>query len=269
MRRLTGVLLLLVLLGCESRVTLKKAQQFLQRGRYQQAIEVLRTYYLENPTSQEAAAALWQIGNIYRLNLKDFHKARDAYKVLAERFPDSAYLVKAQMQLGKIYGEHLNDFENAVVAFQQAAAAKNATNNERAQAKFEAGMAFYYLGNFQQARIEYDGAMQLVPETLLAKRAQLHLAQAYDADGDFDNALERFRALAKIDTKNISSEQDRALRDIIVQARFGEASCLEELSHHAQALAAFEAILDQYPSRRVVEIHIDRLKQRMRQENRE
>jgi tetratricopeptide (TPR) repeat protein len=168
------------------------------------------------------------------------------------------------MLLGNIYATQLADYDQAIVEFQRVATGKGFSNVERAEAKLETGNAYYRQGNFEQAKIEYQGIPELTPDTALAHRSTLQLAQTYDADGDFEKAIHLYRKIGAVEEKG-SEEELRQIREIKQLARFGEASALEELEHYVQALQIFNEILDSYPSRKVVEIRITRLTQRMRE----
>ena len=49
---------------------------------------------------------------------------------------------------------------------------------------------------------------------------------------------------------------------LVPQARFGIASCLEELDQLDAAYQAYEALKDTYPSRNVIEIKLARIRER-------
>jgi tetratricopeptide (TPR) repeat protein len=154
--------------------------------------------------------------------------------------------------LGKIYASQFQDYERAVVEYQHVVLGKGYSDQEKAQAKLETGNAYYNLGNFQQARIEYEGLKQLYPDSLEGKRAILQLANTYDADSDYENALALYKQMAALDVKELA-----------ILEQFGVASCHEEMGHYEEALNMFNTILDKYPSRKVVEIRIERLTQRL------
>src|SRR5262249_19721283 len=105
---------------------------------------------------------------------------------------------------------------------------------------------------------------QIVGDSLITKRALLQLAHTYDADSDYDNALNYYRQVANLEAKG-GAEEKKSVSELKVLGKFGEASCLEELARYEEALDAFNAVLETYPSRKVVEIRIDRLTQRMRE----
>lgn len=281
-------LLLFTTAACSRNALFSQAEESVRRGRYQQAIETFRTFYIDNSEARQAPEALMRIGNIYRLNLKEYRKSVEAYKALVNRFPESKQARDVQLLLGRIFAEQLQDYDQAVVEYQRVVMGKGYNNLERAFAKLESGNAYYTLGNFQQARIEYEGVKQLAPDSIFEKRAVLQLAHTYDAESDFEQALTLYREVAafkgddgKSDVATVTPTPDNKdadavrslkktapfspLQELIQQGRFGEASSLEELGRYDEALVKFNELLETYPSRKVVEIRIDKLSQRVRE----
>src|SRR5262245_13778268 len=96
---LAGLAALIIIFACGGRDPLSDGDRHLEGRRYSQAIESYRSYYLDNPYSKEAPEALWRIGNIYALHLKDFKKSVEVLSLLTNRFPDSKPGMAAQLLL--------------------------------------------------------------------------------------------------------------------------------------------------------------------------
>ncbi|HAF29841.1 MAG TPA: hypothetical protein DCG75_12425 [Bacteroidales bacterium] len=54
-------------------------------------------------------AALFNVGEVYKNDLKDYSKSIDAYKELIERYPDSEYKVPAYYSMYKVYSQQGDD----------------------------------------------------------------------------------------------------------------------------------------------------------------
>lgn len=251
------LLVFLVSSACQRQNPLAEGDAHLTQKRYQQAIDFYRDFYVKNPYAKQAPRALWRIGEINRLNLKDFKKATDAYRVLTKRLPQTKEAHEAQLLLGDLFARHFQNYEQAIVEHQKVVQGKDFDDASKRQATLKTGNAYYAMGNLKQARIEYKKLLKESEGSFEAKQALLQLAHSFDAEGFCKEAIVHYQKVGEL-----SGKADRRLA---AQGRFGEAACLEEQGEYEKALKLFEAILEDYPSRRIVEIRMERLAARMHQ----
>ncbi len=234
---------------------MQQGEKLLAERRYQDAISHFRQYYLEHPHAKEAPLALLRIGNIYRLHLKDFKKSIEAFGVLSQRFPETDEGRQAQLLLGGIHASQFNDYQQAIVEYQKVVLGKGYSDGQRIEALLKTGNAYFSLGNFVQARIEYKKLKQEYAESYAAKVATLQLANCFNAEGDCQKAIPIYQEVAAFTGDEI--------KNLAVQGTFAAAACFEELGKYEEALKLFDSVKNSYPSRRVVEVRIEKLKARM------
>jgi len=84
-----------------------------QEKDYQRAIEKYRWVVEKFPDSEEAAEALYRIGNIYQWELIEPEKAIECYNELISRYSDSPLVPEAMFYKGEIYRWSLKDIDKA------------------------------------------------------------------------------------------------------------------------------------------------------------
>ena len=95
---------------------------------YNKAIERFRLLIRQYPNIYKAAEAHYQIGEIYRIHLKDYRQALDAYEKVLSDYPSlSIYYVgegytdsiadESLFKIGRIYFENLRDYDVAIKTF--------------------------------------------------------------------------------------------------------------------------------------------------------
>lgn len=144
-----------------------------------------REYYLINIPSSDSAIdarykaielALYNMGLIYRNDLKDYDRASESFKSLIRRFPNSAYLMTSYYNLYGIAKDQQNQalvdyYKNLLVTqFPQSMYAKVLSNPEyfreleaeelAVQQYYEQTYELYRAGNYAEVIIRVDQAMK-------------------------------------------------------------------------------------------------------------
>ena len=94
---------------------------------YDRAIVKYRQLIREYPNTDAAARAYYQMGEIYRTNLKDYDQALKAYSKVAKDYPGRSFYEgsgyknsladEAQFRIGRIYYENLQNYDMAFQVF--------------------------------------------------------------------------------------------------------------------------------------------------------
>ena len=127
----------------------------------------------------------------------------------------------------------------------------HAKEDERAEFLFRIAKSYYHLWKFNDAVKTYQQIAQLFPETELAEKASFQIGMTYFTGGnesfDFESgnayqkAIQSFESFIKKYPKSLYG----------IEAKFGIASCLEEMDHLDEALQKYEEIKEVYPSPKV------------------
>jgi tetratricopeptide (TPR) repeat protein len=150
----------------------KKAQQELEAGaksytagEYQEAL----THYLEAIKAAPSAAGPYrELGKTYDA-LGDVKNAKTSYEEYLKKRPDAPDAATIKARLSEINAS----FEDRV----------------KAQAALEAGAAAYNLGNYREARRQYQLAIQSAPSAAGPYR---ELGKTYDALGEYRDAKDSY-----------------------------------------------------------------------------
>jgi tetratricopeptide (TPR) repeat protein len=151
----------------------------------QKLSKLSREYYLVNIPANDSAiaalnkgveSALYNMGLIYKDELKDFERANESFKSLIRRFPDSQYLLMAYYNLYSIARDQNNQaltdyYKNIIIGqFPQSTYAKVLSNPEyfkelMAEEKavhnyYEQTYALYKAGNFAETIVRSDFAVK-------------------------------------------------------------------------------------------------------------
>jgi TolA-binding protein len=111
----------------------------------------------------------------------------------------------------------------------------------------------FTLGDFDQARAEYELLLERYPESALRPRALAGIATTWYVTGRFGQAVKAYR-------QALEETRDPALA---AEAGFGIATSLEEAGDLAGALAQFESVRATYPNPGLVEQRIARVRGRI------
>ena len=132
--------------------------------------------------------------------------------------------------------------------------------DQRGEGNDEAQLAVarcsFALGDYDQARAEYELLLERNPESVLKPRALAGIANAWYVTGRFGLAVKFYR----------QAQQESRDPALAAEAGFGVATSLEETGDLAGALAQFERVRSAYPNPGLVEQRIARARERIAQQ---
>jgi tetratricopeptide (TPR) repeat protein len=220
---------LLFLSGCRARgALLEQAQAAWDSGDYAGAAERYEEFLKENPRHEQAAAARFQVANIYYLNLRQYERAIPHYIHLIEDFPHSPHCYQARQRLAESYvaggkrSEAINEYENLLIAFPD--------TPDRRRVRLNIADLYYDQDNLSQALVEYEKVTKDAAYDELTERASLRLAGIRFLRNEFEEALQAYRRVAE-------QTRDPELRR---QARYGMADCYERTFQYDEAIKTLE-----------------------------
>lgn len=202
-----------------------KGEKLWEEGKYVEALAQYEKVVEHDPKGRWAVDALYQTGNIYLLNLKDYKKAVMAYRMLVDANPKSPFSPDAQKKIAEIHRDKFGDIKGAVREYKRFVTlypkeadkallqiahcymlirefdgAREALGqilkdapeiDYKDEVYYQTANSFYLEGKTGEARKWFDELLKTFPESKFAPDAKLGIALAYEEAGDLQEALNR------------------------------------------------------------------------------
>lgn len=232
--------------------TWARAEEAWERGEYRRAAELFQKMADAYPDEERAAEALFRVGRINYLFLGEVPEAVHVLRSLARREDGGTWALRSQLLLGEIFEVRQGDCRQAIVEYQRFIG-MNRGGEGNDEAQLAVARCSFAIGEYEQARAEYENLLERYPDSPLRQRALAGAAGAHSVTGRPGLAIRAYREV-------LAAGPDPVLA---AEARFGIASALEESGDLAGALAELEAARDGYPNPGLVEERIERVRQRI------
>ncbi|MBL7685021.1 MAG: tetratricopeptide repeat protein [Deltaproteobacteria bacterium] len=229
---------------------LKKAEKRWKEKRFEDAIKIYLNLADADPKNTKTPEILLQIGDIYNLSLNQIDKALQTYTLVSIRYPSTNFALQAFTKKAEIYfatDQHqqaLKEYQNILENF------PNLKEKELYQLKL--GIAHLKLKQFEGARREFKLILDQNLNTPLADQVLFHTANSYFLEDKPNQAIPIYQSLIKNYPKS----------SMLDEAKFNMADCYESLGDFDQALSIYEEIKNTYPNPKVIELQIQRSKER-------
>ena len=129
-----GLLCVLLVLGCGKKMTeqdyIEMAQNFLNNGRFFEAIDMYDEFLERFPDSDFAPRALFMSGYIYANELQEYDSARKYYQAFLDRFPDNDLVKSVQWEM-----ENLGTDVNKAIGVEDDSLAEKSADTKGEKAK--------------------------------------------------------------------------------------------------------------------------------------
>ncbi len=229
----------------------ERADKLSERGHYEEAAEMFRGIATVNPHSEWAPKALFRSGTINYLYLKHYDDAVEDFAYLIYYYPKNDLAFDAEVDIIDIYMNKLSNYSQAIVELRKLIEAYP-SHKHIDEFQYKLAQCFYYMRDFDQARLEYLILLDSYPRTDLRPQVYYDIASAYfvEGGGKLDKAIEYY-------SKLIDEYPDSKL---VMEARFYSAAALEEKGELDEALKAYEELLPIYPNPRMVALRIEGVK---------
>jgi TolA-binding protein len=253
-----GALALLVVLGFSewgAKRAFERADEAWESGDYRRAVEGFAHVAQEYPRHALAPEALFRVGRINYLFLRDVGEAVHVLRDLAKDPAAGPWAVRAQRLLGEIFEQRQEDYRQAIVEYQRLITL-NPGGEGNDEAQFAVARCYFKLEDFDQARAEYEVLLDRYPESGLRLAALLGIANAHYVAGRHAPAVKYYR--------QVMAEAKEKDAELAAEAGFGVASSLEETGDLAGALRELEKIRA-YPNPALIAQRIARVRSRLAQ----
>jgi len=166
-----------------------------RKGNYQEAIQLNRLAYDQDPTGDTAAPALLNLGNIHYLNLRQLEKAIEAFNNVIGEFPDSDEEYRARRALAEIYSNEIGDLTLAISEYDKILDSGQAENPD--EIRFERANAYFRKEDFHRALPELRRLEESGLEGHLSDQVSLKIGAIYVIYKRFEDAQVAFEKAAR------------------------------------------------------------------------
>ncbi len=221
-----------------------------EQGEYEKAADLFRDLVRKQPGLDQSPRALFRSGEILHLYLQKYREALLVFLQIEKDYPDSEFVLPARRRIAEIYKYRIKDYPRAIVAYNKLLdRGKEGTDRIR----YEIADAYFREGNFEQARIEFEGLIKENAESPLVPEAQYRIAVTHSLEGAQEKAEEFYQTvMEKWPESPFSAE-----------AGYGLAAVLEERDELKEALRILEGLRTSYPKPEVLEAKIRQIETRI------
>ena len=172
--------------------------------------DAIRTFTRLRETTKDntyVARALIGLGMVYR-NQSKYDEALDSYKQVVSLMPRSEYAEEAMLAIESIYQTRRQP-EKFLEYVEQNSLAAGRADSDREQMYFNTAEQLYLAGNWPQAVQTLQKYLEGYPDAKDRAQAEFYLAEAYNALGDKEKAVESYGRAAGAESEYSFAEMSR------------------------------------------------------------
>jgi TolA-binding protein len=247
------------------------AETLWTEGNYAASVNEFEKVHTRDPHGKLGLQALFRAATTQAFFLNQPQEAIKKYRLYAEVSSDPETSWEAQLQIGEILFMKLEQYDQAIQHYQTLFKIKP-QDKDAPLFLFRIGKSQFFLKQFKEAVETWKQLAEKYPTSQYAEQASYEMGVAYYTRGEqstdgksagasnqsYHEAIRMFESFVK---KYPTSK-------LIPQAKFGIASCLEELDDLDGAYRAYEALRSSYPSPNVITVKLVRIRERKAQRNR-
>jgi TolA-binding protein len=245
------------------------AEKLWYDGKYSAAVAEFDKVTAKDPHGKLGLQALFRAAVTQTLFLSEYEAAIRKFQTVSDLSQDPANAWEAQTQIGDLLFSKLDQYDRAIQHYQMLLQ-RRPDAPEAAEFLFRIGKSQFYLWQFQEAVATYREVLKRFKGSLQAERAAYELGVTFFTRGEqrpdgrgpgiesYQEAIDAFEKFVRMFPSS----------KLVPEARFGMASCLEELDQLDAAYHAYEALRGIYPAPKVIEIKLARIRERKAQRSR-
>lgn len=246
------------------------AEKLWSNGNYAASVTEFDKVTQRDPKGILGRQALFRSAMTQALFLSQNNLALRKFKSYIEQSGDSDVSWEAQKQIGEILFAKTEQYDLAIPHYRAMLQARP-KDPEAPDFQFRIAKSYFFLWQFDDAIFAFKELQKNYPNSLLAERAAFEIGVTAYTRGEQRPATghstgpegyqEAIDAYQRFLTRYPHSALD-------VEARFGIAACLEEMEQLDAAYHQYESLLKTYPSPKVIQIKLARIRQRRAQKSR-
>jgi outer membrane protein assembly factor BamD (BamD/ComL family) len=181
-------------------------------GSYDQAVLLYESYLQRYPNGEFAEKGLYNLGNIYYLNLRNPGKAQATYEDFLKKYPSSQYAFTVGDRLAELYERDIQDYRKAIDVLEQISRHTPSRDDWR-RIRYKIATDYFHLDQFDQAIIEFKKLIQDQPEEHRSDEARIKLAAIYEIRKQWHDAVVQLQDI--IDHSNCEECRRHAQLEIV------------------------------------------------------
>lgn len=217
----------------------------------------------KDPKGTLGLQALFRAAATQALFLSQYGDALRNYNAFIQRSQDKAAVWDARLEVGEILFSKTEQYDLAIQHY-QALLRDFSTVAEAPEFQFRIAKSHFFLRQFEDATFHYQKLIKQYPQSPLVERAVYELGLTAFTGAEQRSPTERN---LKSPFQDAMAAFERFLKrfpqsKLAPEAKFGIASCLQELDRLDEATELYEEIKNSYPSPAVIEVKLARIKER-------
>lgn len=218
-----------------------------------------------DPNGYLGLRALYRAAVINTLNLNRHQKATELLKRFMMLSNNKEEVWQAKQMLVDIYFERLEKYQETI-DLASAMVAERPKDQRAAELSYRVGRSLFLQSRFTDAKARFESVIKVYPATPWSERAEFDVAMTRYTQGAFSTSDKEAKQIygesLKLYEKFVEAHPKSRL---VSEAKFGMASCYEELEQLDQAYEIYRSIEKEYPSPKVIAIKIARIGERRMQ----
>lgn len=271
-----------VLASCSSNSAKKSyvlAEKLWTDGKYEAAVSEFEKVARKDPGGKIGLQALYRAAMTEAYFLSKYTDAVRKFNRYLESNPDPEEAWEARKQLAEILYSKLDQYDQAALVYRTLLAAKPESPSAP-EFLFRLGKSQFFLWQFEDAVQTYRDLQDRFPDDPFSEKAAFEIGATYYTRGEQSPAVSEKESGPFSNTQRAGKSYQLAIEayqafltkypksPLTSQARFGIASCLEELDQLDAASALYRTLLSSYPSPEVIQIKLFRIRERKAQRSR-
>ncbi len=243
------------------------AEKLWSDRKYEASVDEFEQVIRRNPHGDLGQNALFRAAMTEMIFLNRYVDALIKFQSFVERSPPSSgHQWSAQISIGEIFYQHLRKYKEAIQHYEYLIE-NNPRKKEIPQLLYRIGKSYFFLWDFDESIETYKKLISRYPESKFAEKAEYEIGMSLFTFGEqtpgghgpgmdvYQKAILQFQQFTR---KYPNSS-------LVAQARFGIASCLEEMDKLEAAYQSYKELEKTYPSPNVVKIKLIRIQERLSQ----
>jgi len=237
--------------------------------KYAAAVSEFEKVTVRDPQGKLGLQALFRGAMTQALFLSEYGEAVRKLKRYAEISSDAPSVWEAQTQIGEILFSKTEQYDQTIQHY-FTLLKQYPTASEAPEFLYRIGKSQFYLWQFDEALLTYQKIQKTHPKSTWAERAMYEVGVTYFTRGEQRpqgqaKGMESYRAAIQAHEAFLKKYPQS---ELIPLAKFGIASCLEEMDQLDEAYEAYEELRKTYPSPNVIEVKLVRIRERKAQRSR-
>ena len=236
-----------IALTAENQIAISYGDQ----GLWENSAEVLNNIIAKYPGKKEIPNIMYNLGQIYQIQLNRPDKALEVYQRVIQEFPQNPNLGKVHLAIGGIYFSRQN-YDSARNEFKYVIDKYRTDINSCISAQLAIAGSFELENNWNKALNEYQWVIKNYPNSMQSLNIPLYIANHYEKDQKHDLAKNAYESAVKQFQQLVDNYPNTPLAALALDYSAASYIRLEQWNDAAEA---FESLLAmQVPSQKRINI---------------